>query len=60
MEDQIIMAKYKFDIIRRGTIIVDGMDSLEDAQEYIENCSPIDDITWSDFLETFSGEEIET
>ena len=54
------MAKYKFDIIRRGTIIVNGMDNLEDAQEYIENCSPIDDITWSDFLEIFSGEEIET
>ena len=32
------MAAYKVEVIRRGTIVVDDVDSLEDAEEYIENC----------------------
>ena len=30
------MAAYKVEVIRRGTIVVDGVDSLENAEEYIE------------------------
>ena len=46
------MAIYKFKVVQRGTIIVDGVDSLEEAQEYIESCNPVDDVSWSGFLET--------
>lgn len=53
------MAAYKVEVIRRGVIVVDGVDSLEDAEEYIENCNPIDEIKWSDFLEVVRGEEVE-
>lgn len=49
------MAIYKVEVIRRGTIIVDGVDSLEDAEEYIENCNPVDEVNWSDFLGTMEG-----
>jgi len=46
------MAVYRLQVMRKGTIIVDGVDSLEDAKEYIESCDPVDDVSWSDFLET--------
>ena len=53
------MATYRVNVIRKGTIIVDGVDSLEDAEEYIENCNPVDEISWSDFLECYGyGTEI--
>lgn len=32
------MAAFKIEVIRRGTIIVDGADSVEDAAEYVETC----------------------
>ena len=53
------MSTYKIEVIRRGTIIVDGVDSVEDAAEYIETCNPVDDVRWSDFVETVCGEEME-
>lgn len=53
------MAAYKVEVIRRGTIVVDGVDSLENAEEYIENCNPIDEVKWSDFVEIVCGEEVE-
>lgn len=28
---------------------------MEEAQEYIESCNPIDDVSWSDFLEAMDG-----
>lgn len=34
-------------------------DSLEDAEAYIENCNPIDEVKWSDFVEAGHGEEVE-
>lgn len=49
------MAVYRLQVMRKGTIIVDGVDSMEEAQEYIESCNPIDDVSWSDFLETMDG-----
>lgn len=49
------MGIYKLKVIHRGTIIVDGVDSLEDAEEYIESCNPISDVNWSDFLEVMEG-----
>ena len=49
------MAVYRLKVIRKGTIIVDDVDSLEDAKEYIESCNPIDDVSWSDFLEAMDG-----
>lgn len=53
------MSAYKVEVIRRGTIIVDGVDSMEDAAEDIETCNPVDDVRWSDFVETVCGEEME-
>lgn len=32
------MSAYKIEVIRRGTIIVDGVNSGEDAAEYVETC----------------------
>ena len=49
------MAIYKLKVIQRGTIIVDDVDSLEQAQEYIESCNPVDDVRWSGFLEAMDG-----
>ena len=49
------MAVYRLQVMRKGTIIVDGVDSLEEAQEYIESCNPVDEVSWSDFLETMDG-----
>ena len=53
------MAKYQFDVVRRGFITVDGVDNLEDAQAYIEECNPIDEVEWSDFLEAYNGGRVE-
>lgn len=49
------MAVYRLQVMRKGTIIVDGVDSLEEAQEYIESCNPVDEVSWSGFLETMDG-----
>lgn len=49
------MGIYKLKVVQRGTIIVDGVDSLEEAEEYIESCNPVDDISWSGFLEVMEG-----
>ena len=49
------MAIYRLKVIQRGTIIVEGVDSLEDAEEYIESCNPVDDVSWSGFLEAMQG-----
>lgn len=49
------MAIYRLKVIQRGTIIVDSVDSLEEAQEYIESCNPVDDVKWSGFLEAMQG-----
>ena len=53
------MATYKLEVIRRGTIIVDDVEDLAQAEEYIEGCNPIDDVEWSDFLQVVAGEEVE-
>ena len=53
------MASYKVEVIRRGTIIVDGVNSVEDAAEYVETCNPVDEVRWSEFVETVSCEEME-
>ena len=53
------MTAYKVEVIRRGTIVVDDVDSLEDAEEYIENCNPVDEVRWSDFMEVACGKEVE-
>ena len=52
-------AAYKVEVIRRGTIIVGDVNCQEDAEEYIENCNPIDEVKWSDFVEVVCGEEVE-
>lgn len=49
------MGRYKLKAIQRGTIIVDGVDSLEEAEEYVESCNPVDDVNWSGFLEVMEG-----
>ena len=46
------MAAYKLEVVRRGYIIVDDVDDWEQAEEYIENCNPVDEVEWSSFLET--------
>lgn len=49
------MGVYRLQVMRKGTIIVDGVDSLEDAKEYIESCNSIDNVSWSDFLVAMDG-----
>lgn len=49
------MGIYRLKVIQRGTIIVDGVDSLEDAEEYMESCNPVDEVNWSGFLEVMEG-----
>lgn len=49
------MGIYRLKVVQRGTIIVDGVDSLEEAEEYIESCNPVDDVNWSGFLEVMEG-----
>lgn len=46
------MGVYRLKVVQRGTIIVDGVDSLDEAVEYIESCNPVADVNWSGFLET--------
>ena len=54
------MAAYKVKVIRHGYIIVDDVEGLTQAEEYIENCNPVDEVEWSDFLETtVCGRELE-
>lgn len=49
------MGIYRIKVVQRGTIIVVGVDSLEEAEEYLENCNPVDDVNWSGFLEAMQG-----
>ena len=49
------MGIYKLEVIRRGIIIVDDVDSMDVAKEYIENCNPVEEVSWSDFLEVQEG-----
>lgn len=49
------MGIYRLKVVQRGTIVVEGVDSLEDAEEYIESCNPVDDVKWSGFLEAMQG-----
>ena len=49
------MGIYRLKVVQRGIIIVDGVDSLEEAEEYIESCNPVDDVNWSGFLEVMEG-----
>ena len=54
------MASYKIEVIRRGTIVVNDVEDISQAEEYIENCNPVNDVVWSNFLEvTPFGEELE-
>lgn len=46
------MGIFRLKVVQRGTIVVEGVDSLEDAEEYIESRNPVDDVKWSGFLET--------
>lgn len=50
-----VMGIFRLKVVQRGTIIVDGVDSLEDAEEYIESCNPVNDVKWSGFLEARQG-----
>ena len=49
------MRVFRLKVVQRGTIVVEGVDSLEDAEEYIESCNPVDDVSWSGFLEAMQG-----
>ena len=54
------MAAYKLEVIRYGYIIVDDVEDIAQAEEYIENCNPVDDVEWSSFLETTAcGNELQ-
>lgn len=44
------MARFIVDVIRKGQIIIDDMDDIEDITEYVEGSNPIDEVEWSDFL----------
>ena len=50
-----VMGIFRLKVVQRGTIVVEGVDSLEDAEEYIESCNPVDDVKWSGFLEAMQG-----
>lgn len=50
-----VMGIFRLKVVQRGTIVVEGVDSLEDAEEYIESCNPVDDVKWSGFLEAVQG-----
>lgn len=49
------MGIFRLKVVQRGTIVVDGVDSLEEAEEYLKRCKPVDDVKWSDFLEVMQG-----
>lgn len=54
------MAAYKLEVVRHGYVIVDDVEDLTQAEEYIENCNPVDEVKWSDFLQTTPcGTELE-
>ena len=54
------MAAYKLEVVRHGYIIVDDVEDITQAEEYIENCNPVDDVEWSSFLETTAcGRELD-
>ena len=53
--EELKMGIYKLEVIRRGIVIVDDVNSLEEAKEYIENCNPVEEVSWSDFLEAQEG-----
>ena len=49
------MGIYRLEVMMCGIIVVDDVDGLEDAEEYIESCNPADEVKWSDFLEAMQG-----
>lgn len=49
------MGIFRLKVVQRGTVIVEGVDSLEEAEEYLKNCNLVDDVNWSDFLEVMQG-----
>ena len=49
------MGIFRLKVVQHGTVIVDGVDSLEEAEEYLENCNPVDDVNWSGFFEVMQG-----
>ena len=49
------MTAYSMEVMRCGTVVADGRDSLEDAEGYIEGCNPVEEASWSDFLEVQEG-----
>lgn len=53
-----IMAKILLEVTRTGTIVVDEVENIEDAVTYIENCNPISEVDWSDFIEVKRIKEI--
>ena len=55
-----IMSIFRLKVVQHGTVIVDGVDNLKEAEEYIKNCNPVDDVNWSGFLEVIqSGIELQ-
>lgn len=52
------MAKILLEVTRTGTIVVDEVENIEDAVIYIENCNPISEVDWSDFVEVKRIKEI--
>ena len=54
------MSIFRLKVVQHGTVIVDGVDNLKEAEEYIKNCNPVDDVNWSGFLEVIqSGIELQ-
>lgn len=49
------MGIFRLKVVQCGTIIVDGVDSLEEAEKYLESCNPVDDVKWLGFLEAMQG-----
>ena len=50
-----VMGIFRLKVKQRGTIVVDGVDSLEEAKEYIESCNPVDAVSHrSDPTRTFA------
>ena len=47
-----VMEAYRFKVIRRGTIIADGVAGMKEAEGYIGKCSPDRDVRWQDTFET--------
>ncbi len=49
------MGIFRLKVVQRGTVIVEGVDSLKEAEEYLKNCNPAYDVKWSGFLEIMQG-----